>query len=289
MEHLYICNSTSDRIDKIDINTFTLEESIKLNYIEKINPFKICSYKEFFIISSYENRKIYILKGKEVVDDFYIGPGCSDMFIKGDNLYIVCEESNSVICFNLLSKEIVEIITCGISPRSLDYSTTKDKFIVANMLSNTITTFNSNNKETYKTIKVGSYPVKALWSKNGEDIYICESNMGEGTIGSLLKLSKNEYIKKRVNLKNIPMDMCIYEDNCYIANFGDGIITVVDIYNLELVEEITVGGLIKEIIADDKYVYIQDIYHNRIIQVSKKDKTKKIIPVCGEPKGMILV
>ncbi|GAA0124655.1 YncE family protein [Clostridium sp. CTA-19] len=289
MSYLYICNSTRDRIDKININNFTVEDSIELNYHEKIKPFKLCLYDKTFIISSFENNRIYLLKNDGGIEEFYIGSGCSHMDLIGRQLYIVCEESNTIVCFDVLSKEIVEVISCGISPHSLDFSPDNNSIVIANTLSNDISIIDLKEKEKIKNIKVGNYPVKAVWYENGEKILVCESNMGEETKGELKVISLKYNERNSITIGNIPIDMCCYNNYCYISNLGDGTITIVDITKLEKVDEIEVGGVLKDIIVDEKNIYVEDIYYNQLIQINKISKNKKIIPLDFEPKGMIKI
>lgn len=289
MSYLYICNSASDRIDKININDFTLEEPIELNYHEKIKPFNICIDNKAFIISSFENNRIYLFKNDGGIEEFYIGSGCSHMGLIGDKLYIICEESNTIVCFDILSKELVEVISCGISPHSLDFSPENNSIVVANTLSNDISIINLKEKEKIKNMKVGNYPVKALWYENGEKILVCESNMGEETKGELKVISLEDNKIASITIGNIPIDMCCYNNYCYISNFGDGTITIVDITKLKKVDEIEIGGILKDILVDEKNIYVEDIYYNQLVKIDKISKSKKIIPLNFEPKGMIKI
>ncbi len=79
------------------------------------------------------------------------------------------------------------------------------------------------------------------------------------------------------------------EKYCYVSNYGDGTISIIDIINFINVKSIRIGGMPRGIICDERYIYVGDSYNDLIMRINKNDNHEKlIIPLKGQPTGMII-
>ncbi|HAK43451.1 MAG TPA: hypothetical protein DCM59_13085 [Clostridium sp.] len=79
------------------------------------------------------------------------------------------------------------------------------------------------------------------------------------------------------------------EKYCYVSNYGDGTISIIDIINFRNIKSIRTGGMPRGIISDEKYIYVGDSYNDLIIRINRNnDHEKLIIPLKGQPTGMII-
>lgn len=294
MGYLYVCNTSAGYISKVNIKTFTEDNKIFLNCdtSKRIGPHGVSTYKDKLLVANcYSNNLslIDINQNKEI-ENYFIGMHCNDVAVCDDNAYIICGELNNVIVFDLIKNKVVEEIPCGNFPHSIVVNRKNKLLLISNMESDSITLIDCNNKEQIKEIKVGCYPTKAIFTPDFRNVIVCESNLGSDYKGNISVISlKNNKILGRVEVGYSPVDMYYCQGECYVSNFGDATISIININNYKALKKIKVGGMPRGIIKNDKYIYIGDNYNNLLIQVDISLENKKVIPIGGEPTGMILL
>ena len=294
MSNLYICNTSTDTISKINLVDFKEEKqiSLRLKSQNKIGPHGICLYEDKLLIANSFGNSLSIVSiiEEEEVENYFIGMHCNDVEVYEHNAYIICGELNNIIVFNLMMKKIIEEIPCGSYPHSIDISKYTALAVVANMHSDSITIFDCLNCENVYQIAVSEYPTKAVFSEDGQYIFVCESKLGLKSCGSLRIIDINSLkTVAKIKLGNSPVDICTSQEYCYISNFGDGTISVLDINKLKVIKKIRVGGMPRGIMVHEKYVYAGDNYNNLLVQVDIEKGNKKVISIGGEPTGMTLI
>lgn len=293
MRYLYVCNTTQDLVDKVNVDKFEVEETIKLIGVNssKVGPHGVYLQGDLLFTSNCYDGSVSVVNLKDnSVKGFYLGRYCRDICAHGNHLYIICGDSNNVVNFDLNREEIVEIIPCGDSPHSIDICTRTNEIVVANQGDDSITIFDALYGNDITEIKVGPSPTKALFTVDGDYILVCESCMGSMEKGRISVFSsKNRKLVQRISVGNCPFDMYCDEQYCYVANYGDGSISVIDIRRLKNVDNIRSGGMPRGIICDENYIYVGDSYNDLLIKINKKNNNeKKIIPLGGQPTGMII-
>ncbi len=292
MRYLYICNTTRDCINKIDANSFSIEENISLKGINrgKIGPHGLCIQGETLFTSNCYDGSVSIIDLESLKSEsYYLGRNCRDLCAIGNHIYIICGDSNNVVNFDISKREIVELIPCGNAPHSIDYCSRTNQIVVANMNDDSITLFDALYGCNIKNIKVGPFPTKALISRNGDYILVCESNMGYSDKGSISIISSKTFkLINRTPVGNCPFDMHCDEKYCYVSNYGEGSISLIDMDNFKEVDKIRIGGMPRGIVCDDEFMYVGDSYNDVVLKIHKKSNGKIIIPLKGEPTGMIL-
>lgn len=294
MRHLYICNTTQDQVDKVNIEKFTLEDSIKLVGVNrsKVGPHGLYIQGDLLFTSNCYDGSISVVDLKDnKTKSVYLGRYCRDICALENHLYIICGDSNNIVNFDLNREEIVEIIPCGDSPHSIDACSITSEIVVANNGDDSITIFDALYGYDIANIKVGPAPTKALFTVDGDYILVCESCMGSMEKGCISVLSsKSRKVLHRIAVGNCPFDMYCDQQYCYVANYGDGTVSIIDIRNFTNVDNIRIGGMPRGIICDEDYIYVGDSYNYLVMRISKKDSNEKIIiPLAGQPTGMIII
>jgi YVTN family beta-propeller protein len=293
LSNLYVCNTSTDTVSKINLSDFKEEKqiSLKLRSINKIGPHGICLYKDKLLTANSFGNSLSIISipDEEEIENYFIGMHCNGVDICENNAYIICGELNSVFVFNLIMKKIIEEIPCGSFPHSINISKNKALAVVTNMHSDNITIFDCLNRDKVLQLSVSEYPTKAIFSDDGQYIFVCESRLGIKPFGTLriVEISSLKTMAK-IKLGNSPVDIYTEQEYCYISNFGDGTVSVVDINKLKEVKKIKIGGMPRGIIKYNKHVYVGDNYNNLLVQVDLEKENKKIISIGGEPTGMTL-
>lgn len=293
MSYLYVCNTFSDCISKIDIDKFLPMDDIffKSSNSDKIGPHGICRYKDKIITAdSFFNGISVIDENKKDIKNYFIGMNCSNIITLENNAYITCSDSNDIIVFDLWKKEINELIPCGTFPFSIDIDKNKKLLLVSNMMDDSISVIDFSSKDNSRKIRVGHYPTKALFTSGGEYIIVCESNIGMDSRGSIAVIStKSSQILKRIPVGNCPTGICINCSTCYVSNFGDGTISILNINDKKEQRRINIGGMPKEIAMYDRYIFIADYYNNAIFKIDIYNEDKLKIKVKNEPNGLLIL
>lgn len=292
MKNIFIANTSRDSIEVIDLETFTKVISIKLNDEEKIiGPHNLCVYNDKIITANNYSNGISIIDKKNLckTKDIYIGAHCNDVKTFGNYAYVACGDNNNIAVFDLEKNNLLELLPCGNNPHSIDLLKSKGLVLVSNFNDNSVTLLNLKNKNEVLNINVGENPTKAVFSYDGNYIYVCESNVygsGDGSIGiiSLKSLS----IVNRIVIGKTPIDFNYDGNYCCISYFGEGMIRLINIWNKKVIEKVNVGGIPKSILRIKNEVYYCDYLSNSIIKVDITKEDKKAITLGGELNGMIL-
>jgi YVTN family beta-propeller protein len=293
LDNLYVCNTSTDTISKVNLLDFKEEKQISLRQrgLNKMGPHGLCLYEDKLLIAnSFGNSlsMVSIIEDEEV-ENYFIGMHCNAVETYEHNAYIICGELNNILIFNLERRKIIEEIPCGSYPHSININKNNKLAVVSNMHSDSITIFDCLNREEVQHLAVSEYPTKAIFSEDGRYIYVCESKLGIKSWGTLriIEIDSLKTIAK-IRLGNSPVDISTSEKYCYISNFGDGTVSIVDINKLKEVKKIKIGGMPRGIIIHKNYAYVGDNYNNLLVKVDMENGNKKVISIGGEPTGMTL-
>ncbi|MCY6482796.1 YncE family protein [Clostridium aestuarii] len=294
MNWLYVCNTSSDNISVVNIREFKEEFkiSLKVSNAEKIGPHGICIYKDKLLVANNYSNTISVIdvKEKKEIERHFIGMHCNDAVVYKDKAYVICGELNYVVVFNLITNKIDEQIPCGELPHSIEINKQKKLLLISNFENDSLTLIDLEDKKNIKNIRVGAYPTKALFSVGSNHILVCESNIGADIRGSIGILSlKNFRIVNKILVGKYPVDMYIDSKCCFVSNFGEGTVSIVDINNYKEIKKINLGGMPRGIIKINDYIYVGDNYNNLLIRANIQSDNKKAISIGGEPNGMTMI
>jgi DNA-binding beta-propeller fold protein YncE len=293
LSYLYVCNTSSDNISKVNLAIFKEECKIPLNMDKngRVGPHDICIYDDKLLTANSFSNSLSIIDTNEEkeVGSYFIGMHCNGVKVFNDNAYVICGELNSLIVFNLKKNKIVEVIPCGSFPHSISINDENALMAISNMHSDSVTLVSCKDKGIYSDIKVSCYPTKAVFTPDGRYLLVCESRMGVCAIGTVSFIDcKTLRLVHRVKVGNSPVDIFTDNDTGYISNFGDGTVSVVDIEGGKEVKRLIIGGMPRGIVKYGKFLYVGDNYNNLLIQVDLQGENKKVISIGSEPTGMTL-
>ena len=295
MNYIYICNTSSDSISKIDAKDFKLIKTIILskNSNQKIGPHAICRYMDKLLIANNYSEEISILdinEDKLITETFYVGKHCNDIKVNKNFGYILCGDENSINVLDMNEMRIIERIPTEDFPHSIDFDYKKQRILISNMRSDSILISERSKFDKLRRIKVGDYPTKAIFTEDGEEIVVCESNLGSYERGSI-SIFSSESLKmiNKISVGFSPVDMEYEKGICYVSNFGEGTISIIDIYNYNKINKINIGGMPRSIKKMGEYLYVLDNYNNKLYRIDLLTENKKAISIGKEPTGMAFV
>ncbi|MGE5627135.1 MAG: YncE family protein [Solirubrobacterales bacterium] len=292
MSLLFICNTSSDCVSKVDPENFREINRIDLKGFEdkKIGPHGICKYRSSIITAnSYSNTVSIISLEDSKVFHKFIGMHCNDVTVLDRRAFVICGDLNNVMVLDLFGMNVIEVIPCGSQPHSI-CSNKKNKLILTSNFNNDSITLIDVMNKTNVDIRVGAYPTKVLFTLDGKSAIVCESNMGSDYKGCISIIClKTLSIIQRIAVGMFPSDIYCDEKYIYVSNFGEGTVSIIDVNNYREIEKIIVGGMPRGIISNGKNLYIGDYYNNLLINFNYETKIKRKIPVGNEPAGMVLI
>ncbi|ADL51718.1 hypothetical protein [Clostridium cellulovorans] len=290
--NMYIANTSSDTIHVIDYNELQIVDEISLcNQNRTYGPCSICDYKESIIASNLYDNSITIIQKRKphLMETYYIGSACCDVKVFGDKAYIICADSNTLVEFNLIDKEIVEIIPLGNCPSYIELCKQKGILAICNVLSDEVIIMDVNDKKNYLKIIVGANPIKVRFSMVGDLLYVCESNFTGDSHGIVSIVSlKSKQIIERIPVGQLPLDIMVYKNYLFVSCYGDGSVRIIDINTKIEVGRIMVGGMPKDIFKINEHIYINEHLSKSLLKVQLKEENKKAIFLGGEANGIIL-
>lgn len=289
---IYVCNSGSDDISVVDPdNLFEIRKISLKEGSDRVGPHAVCKYKNSIVVTNAYNNTLTLIdfNKKKVYKNYFIGMRCCDVKVINNNAYVVCGDSNTVIKYNLKEELIEEVVPCGYMPHSIDLNVKNEMFVTSNMLSSNITIFQDENKGQIDTIRVGEYPTKAIFTCDGENIIVSESNIGTNNVGSINIISvRNKLSVSKIKVGKWPVDIWCNENLLFSANFGDGTISVINLKNFKEVKRIYLGGMLRGIVKYKNNIFVNDNYNNSLICVDILKNKKKVIPIGSEPTGIAI-
>lgn len=289
---LYVCNSGSDDISVIDPdNLFEIRKISLKEGGERVGPYAMCKYMDnLVVVNAYNNSLTLInLSKKDTYKNYFIGMRCCDVKIFNDNAYVVCSDSNSIIKYNLKDKMVEGVIPSGYLPRSIDFNAKNKMFVTSNMLSSDITIFKDEDTEQVEKIRVGEYPTKAIFTRDGENVIVSESNIGTDCVGSINIISiRNKLSVAKIKVGKWPVDIWYSEKLLFSANLGDGTISVINLKEFKEIKRVYLGGMLRGIIQYKNCIFVNDNYNNVLICFDILKNKKKLIPIGNEPTGIVI-
>lgn len=295
MKYLFICNTSSDCISKVNLDTFKEENKIKLNPSDsnKMGPHDICAYtKDKVIVANGYDNGISIVNIKDNIEEnnYFIGMHCNDVVVYEDFAYIVCGETNNLVMFDLINKRVLEETCCGDLPHSIVINKEKKILLVSDLNEDSITLIDIEDMENVRKVRVGAYPTKAIFSPDGKYVYVCESNFGSDKNGSISMVSlPNLDVVCRTKVGNSPVDIFSDEKFSYVSNFEDGTVSILDMKSFNEKSRIIVNGMPRGIVKLKDCIYVGDYYNSLLIKYNLLNDHKENIPIGGEPTGILLI
>ena len=292
MAILLVCNTGIDKVSIINLENNKVEECPLYLGDKPVGPYGIACYNNKIYTANNYNNSISIinLDKKKEISNIYVGAHPNDIKVFKDKVYIICGDSNSLSVMDLFTMERMINLKLDGYPHSIAINEKKDLCYVCNTEGNSISVIDCLKDYLLDNIKVGNNPTKIILSKNKKILYICESNFEKCTDGFILGMSTetNEVLYK-IKVGLYPVD--IYEDKnkLYVANLGEGSISVVDKKKLQEEGKIKVGGSPIGVIKYENTIYYSDYYKGNIYSIDLKSTEIKSIASGKEPNAMTII
>ncbi|MBT9832666.1 hypothetical protein GPK36_12265 [Clostridium baratii] len=280
MNNMYVCNGKNNSISKINIEDMSFEK-LYLGMNGRFNsPKDIEIEGEVLVVANGYENTISVLnmdEFKEIYCD-YIGAKPVDAEIYENYAYILCNESNSILLYDLKNRRTILTIPSGNCPQNIAMDKERKKLFVTNLLDNSVSIIDMKENVNIDSIHTEKYPLRVKISKDKQFFFILESSLeenGEDYI-SIYKLDDFSLVK-RLKSGYIPID--IYEDTdyFYILNIGDGTINKIDLKNKLEGQTISIGGIPDKIEKNNNSFFITDCSNKKVYVLDESLKKQKII------------
>ncbi|MGB9780881.1 MAG: YncE family protein [Caldanaerobacter sp.] len=255
--YLYVASMGEDFVERIDLMTFS---------------------RDYVKVKSYNNKHLPL----NVYTKYLCGPRKLILDMDREKIYTLNCYDNSVSLIDRGKFLFEGSWYVGLYP--VDGVLYKGCIFVVNADSNSVSIFDIGEKRVTGQFKVGSYPQRILYSKKHNVFFISNMNSGE-----ILLIDPEHYtILDYVMLRSSPVDIAFSEDEnyLYVANNcfdsgGNGKVSIIDLKDLRIVNEIDVGKVLIKISKEKDFLYILSGYSNTFCQVDLMSGRKKEV-YCGE-------
>lgn len=294
MSSVILCNNGSDDINIIDVENLAQKTMLLSchDYVSGHHGFLL--YEGYaYTTDNFSNSITKLSLKYDEYENYYIGAHPNDIAILNEQkAYICCGESDSLVLFNLKTKMIDIQIPVGSEPHSIEIYPEKYEIFVGNMGEDTVSLVDCISDIELKKIKVGLNPIKLKISKDRKYLYICTGDFNkekEGTV-EIMSLSQNK-IEYKIKVGFCPSDVFEDEENLlYVTNLFGECISIIDLKEKKVINNIYTGGMPKSILKIDQNIFVSD-YQNGKIDILSMPQFKKIksIKVGPEPNNMLFM
>lgn len=291
MDSIMVCNTASDNVSIISLENDSVH-NIPLSLKEGLKgPHGIDIYKDKILTANNYNSSISVidLVEKMEIESCFIGAHPNDVKTYGNKVYILCGEINSLVVFDMEEKNIFFQINTGENPHSIAIDKNGIGYLCC-LQGNSLEVLDCNNNSILKKILGFNYPIKAVISKDLENLFVIESCLGEEKEGFINILSKKDFSSLlKIKVGKSPVDIWEEDNRLYVSNFEDGTISIINLKLGKEVKRIYLGGMPRGIIKHKENIFVGDYINERILKIDLENKKIKTIAVGKEPNAMILL
>lgn len=302
---LVVANTGSDSLSIINIDTYSLLDTIFLCELAKlkkckissngpyIGPHHICFNNDNIVYSanSYDNSVYKInIKSKQIEDMVYVGSFPSHLVLHDGHIYVTNSDSNSISVIEEKEFNVIENIPVGERPHDIKIDKSNNRLYISNNNGYSVHMIDLK-LNTDKRIRLKYNPVHIVIDENKLLILSPPSN---GMINSKLVFYSlvEEKICKEINVNGVIVDLIIIgeEKLAYVTNVEDGNLYEIDLDEYKINSTYFMGGMPNKLVRRKNELYISDALNNRVAIFNLKQK-KVIceIKVGIEPNGLIIV
>lgn len=239
------------------------------------------NHRDFAKINSYNNKHLLL----NVYSKYLCGPHRLILDKQRGKLYSLNAYDNSISIINLEDFSSEGSLYIGNYPNSgILY---KDYILVVNGDSDSISIFDVGDKKVIGQIKVGSYPQEIIYNEKYDMIFVSNMNFDE------VLLIEPEYyrIVDFIITGARPIGMTFSEDwdylyvvNSYFESGINGKVSIINLQNFKVTEEIEVGKVPTMVQKKGDFLYVLNSYSNTLCKVDLFTRQKKEV-YCGEAPG----
>jgi gliding motility-associated-like protein len=224
-----------------------------------------------------------------VVNTIQVGGGPSALSVSpdGSRLYVVNTESASVSVINTATDQVITTIPVGSYPYGIVVSPDGKTVYVTDQASNAISVIDAATNTVNSTITLSEYaPWGISISPDGAELFVADYLSNSL---SIIKTSSGAVKTVEVGTTPIGVSMSSKANLVYVANFGAGTVSVVNVQTATAVATIPVGASPTgaTISPDGTRVYITNTGSNTVSVINTAtNQVIATIPVGAEPEGI---
>jgi YVTN family beta-propeller protein len=148
----------------------------------------------------------------KLVNTQYLSPINLTVSGDGKRLYVVAQESNSLLVVDAESNKVINKINVGLEPHSVILSKDGQKAYVSNEWADNVSVINLSESKVTDTLKTGNGPAGLALSADGQALYVVNSFSSDV---SVIDLSSKEEIN-RITAGNNPTGIKLSPDGKYV-------------------------------------------------------------------------
>lgn len=298
---IFVANKGDDTISFINDNqTKAFLELVKdkftfksdKSHVPQIGPHRLLidKYKkELYTLNMFDDSiSIIDIENFQLIDTVYVGPSPNDGIILNNLIYVLNGDADCLSVFDIGSSKILEQIKVGFQPQSILYSKKHKKIFVSNMNSDSISLINPLNLRIEKTLSVYSKPYGMCLSDDEKFLFIANTYLETGLDGSITIYDIiNDEIIDNIRCGRLPISIAFHNGFIFVVNSCSNTLMKINLQSRQC-EELYCGYMPVYIKIFKDFAYVSVSGENKLIIVNINDfKIEKKVEVGKEPDGLI--
>lgn len=289
---IFVANKGDDTISLIKNDKTKTFLKLTQNENVQIGPHRLLidKYKkELFTLNIFDDSiSVIDIKNFQLIDTVYVGPSPNDGIILNNLIYVLNGDADCLSVFDIGSSKILEQIKVGFQPQSILYSKKHKKIFVSNMNSDSISLINPLNLHIEKTLSVYSKPYGMCLSDDEKFLFIANTYLETGLDGSITIYDIiNNEIIDNIQCGRLPISIAFHNGFIFVVNSCSNTLMKINLQSRQC-EELYCGYMPVYIKIFKDFAYVSVSGENKLIIVNINNfKIEKIIEVGKEPDGLI--
>ena len=290
------CNSADDCISIICPYKNKEIHRINMNaceHGERLGPRRMAvSGKYLFCVNAYDSSVSVIdLETFKEVKALSVGAYPVALCACGQYVNICCGESDSIWTVDAGDLSVIQCVPCGKFPCTIAANSAGTLCAVGNMLTSDVWIMSLPELEPDFKFKLHGMPMFAAFDDHNGRILVTHTADYSYTSGGVSVYSSEDYsYVKSVSMGCMPGTLRISEDGmAYLVNSGGPWIYVLDCESCDIINRISVTGMIDDILVVDGRVYVSCLMDSKLMVFDKEGEKITDIEVGNEPRGIIYI
>ena len=261
--HIWVANSGSNNVSKIDIIT---------NEIETVSLFKgsaprgVAFDGTYIWVVNYGSNnvsKIDIITNRDMIKPVSVGRNPVGVAFDGTHIWVANSGSNNVSKIDIITNEI-ETVSVGSNPRGVAFDGTH--IWVANHGSNNVSKIDIITNEI-ETVSVESHPVDVAF----DGTYIWVANSGSNNVSKIDTITNRNMIKP-VSVGSHPVGVAFDGTHIWVVNYGSNNVSKIDIItNRNMIKPVSVGSYPVGIAFDGTHIWVTNFLDSSVSKILRGD------------------
>ncbi|MBT1279526.1 YncE family protein [Thermoanaerobacter sp. CM-CNRG TB177] len=302
--HIYIADMGEDIIERVNLET-NHRDFAKINsYNNKHLPLNIYSKylcgphrlildkhrQKLYSLNAYDNSiSIINLENFTLEISLYVGNYPNNGVIYKDCILVVNGDSDAISIFDIEEKKVIGQVKVGSFPQDIVYNEKYNLIFVSNMNSDEILLIDPYSYKIVEFIGAGARPIGMTFSEDWDYLYVVESYFETGINGKISIIDlQNFKVIDEIGVGKVPTMVRKKENFLYVLNSYSNTLCKIDLFTKHK-KEVVCGNAPAYLTVLDKFAYVSSVEENKVNIIDIEEmRIVNFIKTRKEPQGLVI-